>query len=212
MAMNQKAKKSYLDKGTKKSYLDKGPTKEQLERRNFIKGRLFEDDDGDIDFTELPKKSTKRGPSKSLSPKRITKPKARLIKGRLFEDDDEDIDFIELPKKSTIRGPAITLSPKRITKPKARRSIGLFIAQSSEDLRTMRRQSRIMPETEPKEKATPMENAARRVRERKALEKSKSDVSVQFALKKSIQQQDTSGPGFLSRGLKVLENLYDDCA
>jgi hypothetical protein len=76
----------------------------------------------------------------------------------------------------------------------------------------MRLQSRIRAETEPEEKATPMENAIRRVRDRKALGYSKSDDKVIFAMRKSIQEQETSGPGFLSRGLKVLEKLYNDCA
>jgi hypothetical protein len=171
-----------MNRKAKKSYLDKGPAKEQLERRSLIKGRLFEyDDDEDIDPFSIP---TKR----ILSPFGGGKPK----KGK-------------------------TVSQKQSTSPKGRRSLGLSNTKSaSGDLQPMRRQSRIMTEMEPEEKAekaTPMEKVFRLGRERKALGKSKSDASVLFAMGKSIQKQDTSGPAdtFISRGLQVLENFYDDC-
>jgi hypothetical protein len=94
--------------------------------------------------------------------KRLTKEqleRRKLIKGRLFEyDDDEDIDFT-IPTKtglSPIRGgkpkAGKILSLKRNTKPKAQRPIDLSNTNSSEDLQTMRGQSRIRTEMEPEDK------------------------------------------------------------
>jgi hypothetical protein len=187
LGMKQKAKKSYIDK-------DKGPTEEQLERRNLIKGRLFEDeDDQDIDFF-IP---TKRGAGESVSLERSTKPKARRSIGLSSSQSCRALQG--KPKEGK------NLSLKRNTKPKAK-------TQSCQDLQTMRLQSRKMADAEAEEKATPMEKAMRRVRERKALEKGQSDASVLFANRKSIQEQDASTLGILSRGLKVLESLYEDCA
>jgi hypothetical protein len=182
MGMNQKAKKSYLKKG---------PTEEQLERRKFIKGRLFEDDDDeDIDFTIPTERGGKPDAGKILSLQRNTKPKSRRSIGLYKTHSCQDLRGEPNAGKS--------LSPKRNTKP-----IGLSNTQSCHSR---------MTDMEPGEKVTPMKHAERRVREQKALGKSKSDASVLFATGTSIQEQDSSGPGLLSRGLKILENLYEDCA
>jgi hypothetical protein len=71
-----------------------------------------------------------------------------------------------------------------------------------------------MAGTEQEENATPMDKMppGESVRERKAVGKSNSDDSVIFSMRQSIQEQDTSGPGFLYRGLKQLEKLHDDYA